>query len=65
MSRSVSRKRRSRGKVFKKIGRSFKSLFNRIPVPRFGSKTRTRTRTRTITRQGTRKRSRSRKQRGG
>ena len=53
MSRSVSRKRRSRGKVFKTIGRSFKSLFNRIPRPGFGSRKRKSTR------------KRSRKQRGG
>ena len=57
MSKSVTRKRRSRGKVFKTIGRSFKSLFNRIPRPRFGS------RKRKSTRKSTRKR--SRKQRGG
>ena len=55
MSKSVSRKRRSRGKVFKTIGRSFKSLFNRIPRPGFGSRKRTRKNTR----------KRSRKQRGG
>ena len=55
MSKSVSRKRRSRGRVFKTIGRSFKSLFNKIPRPRFGSRSRTRKRSR----------SRSRKQRGG
>ena len=55
MSKSVTRKRRSRGKVFKTIGRSFKSLFNRIP--RFGSRNRSRSRKNT--------RKRSRKQRGG
>ena len=53
MSKSVTRKRRSRGKVFKTIGRSFKSLFNRIPRPRFGSRKRKSTR------------KRSRRQRGG
>ena len=53
MSKSVSRKRRSRGKVFKTIGRTFKSLFNRIPKPKFSSKNRKNTR------------KRSRKQRGG